>query len=96
MAIKYDAAKWYVYHLGFAADNYKDSVQLVKEAAFAKVFAAETAIDVARISMGVHGSYGLMRDYRISRIWSDVIFGPQVEGTVSLLKILGAGVILNS
>lgn len=95
MTIKYDTCKWYAYHLGWAADNYKDPVQLVKEAAFTKVFVTETAIDIARISMGIHGSYGLMKDYTIARIWGDVIIGPQVEGTVPLLKILGAGVVLN-
>lgn len=96
MAMKYDAAKWYAYHLGWAADNYKDPVQLIKEAAFTKVLIAETAIDIARISMGIHGSYGLMTDYKISRLWGNSIIGPQVEGTVPLLKLLGAGVLLNS
>jgi len=96
MAMKYDAAKLYTYHLGYAVDNIKDPMVLVKEAAFTKLYVVEAAVDIARISMGVHGSYGLMKDYKIARIWNDVIFGPQVEGTVNLLKILGAGVVLNS
>lgn len=96
MAIKYDAAKLYTYHLGYAVDNFKDPMLQVKEAAFTKLYVVETAVDIARISMGIHGSYGLMRDYKIARIWNDVIFGPQVEGTVNLLKVLGAGVVLNS
>jgi alkylation response protein AidB-like acyl-CoA dehydrogenase len=95
IAMKYDAAKWYTYHLGFAADHYKDPMQLVKEAALTKVYVAETAIDIARIAMGIHGSYGVMRDYKIARLWGDVILGPQVEGTAPLLKILAAGVILD-
>lgn len=94
MAIKYDCAKLYTYHFGYAVDNYKDPMLLLKEAAFTKLHVVETAVDIARISMGIHGSYGLMRDYKMARIWNDVIFGPQVEGTVNLLKILGAGVIL--
>jgi alkylation response protein AidB-like acyl-CoA dehydrogenase len=96
MAIKYDASKWYTYHFAYAVDHYKDPMLLLKEAAFTKLFVVETAVDIAQISMGVHGSYGLMKDYRIARIWNDVIFGPQVEGTVNVLKVLGAGVILNS
>lgn len=96
MAMKYDAIKWYAYHLGWAADNYKDSMQLVKEAAFTKVFAADTAIDIARIAMGIHGSYGLMKDYKISRLWGDVIMGPQVEGVAPMLKVMGTSVLLNS
>lgn len=94
MAMKYETAKWYSYHLGFAANTYKDPLQLVKEAALTKVYVAETAIDLARISMGIHGSYGLMRDYKIARIWDDAIIAPQVEGTAPLLKTLAAGIIL--
>lgn len=94
MAMKYETAKWYSYHLGFAANTYKNPLELVKEAALTKVYVAETAIDLARISMGIHGSYGLMRDYKIARIWDDVIMAPQVEGTAPLLKTLAAGIIL--
>lgn len=94
MAMKYEACRWYAYHLGWAADTFKDPWALVKEAALTKVQVAETAIDISRISMGIHASYGLMRDYKISRIWDDVIMGPQVEGTAPVLKILAAGIIL--
>ncbi len=95
MAMKYDAAKWYAYHLGFVADNTKDMMLLVKEAALCKVFVAEAAVDLARIAMNIHGSYGVMQDYKIARLWGDVIIGPQVEGTASLLKILAAGMIID-
>lgn len=94
MAMKYDACRWHAYHLGWAADNYTDQMELVKEAALSKVFISETAIDVCRIAMGIHGSYGLMRDYKISRIWGDTIMGPQVEGTAPVLKILASSVLL--
>jgi alkylation response protein AidB-like acyl-CoA dehydrogenase len=60
----------------------------------AKIFVTETAVDLARIAMGIHGSYGLMQEYKISQIWRDVIFGPQVEGVSHLLKALVAGEIL--
>lgn len=96
MTMKFDACRWYAYHLGYAADTYKDNLQLVKEAALTKVFVAETAIDITRISMQIHGSYGVMRDYKIARLWDDVIIGPQVEGTVPLLKILASGIILDN
>jgi alkylation response protein AidB-like acyl-CoA dehydrogenase len=94
MTMKMQASRLYAYHLGHAADHLKDPMELVKEAALAKVYVAETGIEVCKLAMGIHGSYGLQREYRISRLWSDVIFGPQVEGTAPLLKILAAGVIL--
>ncbi|MDI9466995.1 MAG: acyl-CoA dehydrogenase family protein, partial [Bacillota bacterium] len=55
---------------------------------------AETAVDICRISMGIHASYGLMRDYKIAQLWDDAIMGPQVEGTAPVLKILAAGILL--
>ena len=94
MAMKYDSCRWYAYHLGWAADTFKDAWQLVKEAALTKVLVAETAVDICRISMGIHASYGLMRDYKIAQLWDDAIMGPQVEGTAPVLKILAAGILL--
>ncbi len=96
MDMKYDAAKWHAYHLAWAADHLKDDLQQVKLAALAKVFVTETAVDIARISIGIVGSYGLMKDYKISRLWGDAIMGPQVEGTAPLLKVLAAGILLNN
>ncbi|MDR2503556.1 MAG: acyl-CoA dehydrogenase family protein [Deltaproteobacteria bacterium] len=94
MAMKYDASMLYVRHLAWVVDNVKDPMLQIKEAAFTKLFSVETAVDVCRISMSVHGSYGCMNDYKISRLWRDAILGPQVEGTVNMLKIMGASVIL--
>jgi alkylation response protein AidB-like acyl-CoA dehydrogenase len=88
IAMKYNAARWYAYHLGCAADSLKDPVELAKESALTKVFVAETAVDIVRIAMGIHGSYGVMKDYKVSRLWGDAIIGPQVEGTAPLLKVL--------
>ncbi|NPV90990.1 MAG: acyl-CoA dehydrogenase [Firmicutes bacterium] len=96
MAMKYNAARWYACHLGWAADNRQDPTELAKEAALTKVFVAETAIDIVRTAMGIHGSYGVMRDYKVSQLWNDAIIGPQVEGTAPLLKVLAANIIINS
>jgi alkylation response protein AidB-like acyl-CoA dehydrogenase len=94
MAMKYEAARWMTYRIGYLADHAKDKGDILKDSAMAKIFVTETAVDLARIAMGVHGSYGLMQEYKISQIWRDVIFGPQVEGVSHLLKVLVAGEIL--
>ncbi|MGE5453570.1 MAG: acyl-CoA dehydrogenase family protein [Methylocystaceae bacterium] len=96
IAIKYEAARWVAYRLGYLADNFKDPAQFAKEAAVAKTFVTETGVDVARLAIGVHGSYGLTADYKISRIWKDCIIGPQIEGVSAMQKIIIAGVVLNS
>jgi len=96
IAIKYEASRWMAYRLGYLADNFKDPVQFAKEAAVAKTFITETGVDIARLAMGVHGSYGLTADYKINRIWRDCIIGPQIEGVSSMQKVIVAGVVLNS
>jgi alkylation response protein AidB-like acyl-CoA dehydrogenase len=94
MAMKYEAARWMTYRIGYLADHAKDKGSILKDSAMAKIFVTETAVDLARIAMGIHGSYGLIQEYKISQIWRDVIFGPQVEGVSHLLKALVAGEIL--
>lgn len=94
LAEKYEAAKWLVYRLGFLADTMKDPVQFAKEAALAKDFVCEEMVNSSRICMNVHGSYGLMKDYKVERIYRDAIMGPQVEGVTHMQKMIVAGVIL--
>jgi alkylation response protein AidB-like acyl-CoA dehydrogenase len=92
--MKFNSAKWVAYHYAWALDNIKDDMELVKYAALAKVTVTETGVDLARIAMSITGSYGLMKDYKISRLWNDVIMGAQVEGTAPTLKVLAANAIL--
>ncbi len=94
IAEKYEAAKWLVYRLGFLADNMKDPMQFAKEAALVKDFVCEEMINTSRMCMNVHGSYGLMKDYKVERIYRDSIMGSQVEGVSDMQKMIIAGVIL--
>jgi len=94
IAMKYEAARWLTYRLGCLANNVKDFRQFAKEAALTKTFVCETMVDVARLAVGVHGSYGLMKDYKIESIYRDAIMGPQIEGVSDMQKIIIAGIIL--
>lgn len=96
MAMKYEAARWMTYRIGYLADQARNKGDILKDSAMAKIFVTEAAVDLARIAMSIHGSYGLMQEYKVSQIWRDVIFGPQVEGVSHLLKVLVAGEILKS
>ncbi|MGI6413156.1 MAG: acyl-CoA dehydrogenase family protein [Syntrophomonadaceae bacterium] len=94
IAEKYEACKWVVYRLGFLADTMKDPVQFAKESALTKDFVCETTIDLTRKAMNVHGSYGLMKDYKIESLWRDCIMGAQIEGVSDMQKIIVANYIL--
>ncbi len=47
------------------------------------------------MALDIHGSYGLMEDYKVARLYRDAIMGPQVEGVIDMQKLIVAGAILN-
>ncbi|HWP97990.1 MAG TPA: acyl-CoA dehydrogenase family protein [Syntrophomonadaceae bacterium] len=94
IAMLYESSRWIAYRLGWLANKPKSFKDFAHEAALAKVVVAENAVQAARIAMDIHGSYGLMVDYNISRIYRDAIMGPQVEGVIDMQKIIVAGDIL--
>ena len=95
LAIKYESARWLTYHLGYLANNIKNPAVFAKEAALVKTYICETAVDASRVAVDVHGSYGLMNDYKVTRLYRDAIMGPQVEGVGDMQKMIVAGVILS-
>ncbi|PKM76625.1 MAG: acyl-CoA dehydrogenase [Firmicutes bacterium HGW-Firmicutes-15] len=95
LAMKYEACRWLTYRLGCLANDAKDPVIFAKEAALTKTFVCETSVEAARIAVDVHGSYGLMTDYKVTRLYRDAIMGPQVEGVADMQKMIIAGVVLS-
>ncbi len=95
MAEKTEAARWLVYRLGYLAETMKDLRSFAKEAALTKSFVAEAAVDVSRLAMAVHGSYGLMDDYAVSRIYRDMIIAEQVEGVMDLQRVITGSLLLS-
>ncbi len=95
LAMKYEACRWLTYRLGCLANDAKDPIVFAKEAALTKTFVCETSVEAARIAVDVHGSYGLMTDYKVTRLYRDAIMGPQVEGVADMQKMIIAGVVLS-
>ncbi len=96
LAMKYESCRWLTYRLGYLANDAKNQAVFAKEAALTKTFVCETFADAVRIAVDVHGSYGLMADYKVSRLYRDAIMGPQVEGVADMQKMIVAGIVLNS
>lgn len=94
LAIKYETARWLTYRLGYLANNPKDPALFAKEAALTKTYVCETAVEAAKVAIDVHGSYGLMEDYKVARMYKDAIMGPQVEGVADMQKMIVAGIAL--
>lgn len=94
IASKYEASRWLTYRLGWLANNVRDPIGFAREAAMTKTFVGETVVDVVKDAMAIHGSYGLINDYKIAQLWRDCIVAPQIEGVTDVQKTIAASIML--
>ncbi len=86
MATKIEAARLLVYK---AADLKDRGIPKFSAASsISKYFAAEIAIDCARMGVQIHGGYGYTKDYPIERIYRDARILSIYEGTSEIQKIV--------
>jgi alkylation response protein AidB-like acyl-CoA dehydrogenase len=57
-------------------------------ASVAKVWASETASQIAHLAVQVHGGYGYMKEYPVERLFRDARLGEIGEGTSEIQRIL--------
>jgi hypothetical protein len=91
MATKIEASKLLVYHAAWLKDQGRS---INKEAAMAKLFASETAMDVTREAIQVHGGYGYVKDYDVERYFRDAKILEIGEGTSEIQRMIIAREIL--
>ncbi len=91
MATKIEAARLLTYQ---AADKKDQGLNFSKEAAMAKYFAAETAMDVAVKAIQLHGGYGYTKEYPVERLMRDAKITEIYEGTTEVQKMVIAGSIM--
>jgi alkylation response protein AidB-like acyl-CoA dehydrogenase len=93
--VKYETCRWLCYRLAQLANNIKDTRQFAFEAAVAKCYCGDTVVEAAKLACDIHGSYGVIKDYTIERIYRDAIIGPEIEGVSDIQRIIIAGNILD-
>ena len=91
MATKCEAAKLLVYA---AADAKKKKDVYSVEAAKAKLFAAEVAMDVTTKAVQLHGGYGYIREYEVERLMRDAKITEIYEGTSEVQRMVISGALL--
>lgn len=85
MATKVEAAKL----LTFQAARMKDVGQTVnKQAAMAKLYASEVAVEVANEAVQVFGGYGYTKDYPVEKFYRDAKLCTIGEGTSEIQKLV--------
>ena len=85
MATKVEAAKMLVYKAAMAKATQK--VYSV-EAAMAKLYAAEVAMEVTTKAVQLHGGYGYIREYDVERMMRDAKITEIYEGTSEVQRMV--------
>jgi butyryl-CoA dehydrogenase len=85
MATRIEAARQLILHAAALKDAGKPCL---KEAAMAKLFAAEIAERVCSDAIQIHGGYGYVSDFPVERIYRDVRVCQIYEGTSDIQRML--------
>ena len=91
MATRIEASRLLVYK---AADLKDKGLPYGKNAAMAKLFAAETAMHVTTKCVQLHGGYGYTRDYPVERMMRDAKITEIYEGTSEVQKMVIAASVI--
>ena len=91
MATKIEAAKWLTLHAAYLKDN---KLPYSKEAAMAKMFATDTAMEVTTEAVQILGGHGFLRDHPVERMMRDAKITQIYEGTNEVQKLVISGSIL--
>jgi len=83
MATKIEAGRQLNYH---CADLYNRGINCVKEVSMGKIFCGELAIEVAHHCVQLHGGYGYMDEYDVSRAYRDARLITIGGGTSEVMK----------
>jgi acyl-CoA dehydrogenase len=85
MAMKIKAARLLVWESAWRVDRGERNT---KEAAFAKAFGADTAMEVALNAVQVFGGYGFSREYPVEKLMRDAKVFQIYEGTSQIQRLI--------
>lgn len=90
-ATRIEAARLLTYRAAWLKD---DGVRTTRESSMAKLFASETAVDVADDCVQIHGGYGFVKDYPAEKFFRDVKLLTIGEGTSEIQRLVIARQLL--
>jgi butyryl-CoA dehydrogenase len=91
MQTRTDAARLLVYRAACSKDS---KLPYAAEAAMAKLFASETAMDVTTRAVQLHGGYGYTREYPVERMMRDAKITEIYEGTSEVQRMVISAAML--
>ena len=85
MACAVEAARLLVWQAGWTIDQGRRNTQ---QAAYAKLFAADTAVKVATDAVQVFGGYGFNKEYPVEKLYRDAKIYQIYEGTSQIQRLI--------
>jgi short/branched chain acyl-CoA dehydrogenase len=85
MALEIELARNFLYKVCWMRDNDRP---ITREAAMAKLFCSEVMHRCVHHAVQLHGGYGLMKDFRVERLYRDQRLLEIGEGTSEVLRIV--------
>jgi alkylation response protein AidB-like acyl-CoA dehydrogenase len=83
-----NAARGLLYKVGLLIDEGVEGTELTKASAEAKLFCADTAMEVTTEAVQVLGGYGYMREYPVERMMRDAKITQIYEGTSEIQRLV--------
>jgi alkylation response protein AidB-like acyl-CoA dehydrogenase len=71
-----------------AADRLVRGAEFKRQAAIAKLFGSETAVENAREATQIHGGYGFINETPVARFWRDAKVLEIGEGTSEVQRMI--------
>ncbi|WP_371364468.1 Acyl-CoA dehydrogenase, short-chain specific [Sporomusa rhizae] len=91
MATKVEAARLMVYRAAYTKDQ---GLPYSKEAAMAKMYASDAAMDVTTDAVQIFGGYGYSREYPVERLMRNAKITQIYEGTNQVQRMVVSGALL--
>lgn len=92
LEVKVEASRLLVYKAAWRESNH---LPYSVDAARAKLFASETAMEVTTKAVQLHGGYGYTREYPVERMMRDAKITEIYEGTSEVQRMVIAGSLLS-
>ncbi|MCK4792866.1 MAG: acyl-CoA dehydrogenase, partial [Desulfobacteraceae bacterium] len=85
LVTRVEGARLLTYRSAYLKDQ---GIAHTKEAAMAKLYASEVAVDATRIGLQIHGGYGYTKAYPIERYYRDAKACEIYEGTSEIQRLV--------
>ncbi len=91
MEVKIQASRQLIYHAAWMKDQ---GLDVIKDAAIAKLFSSEAAMEITNEAIQILGGYGYIKEYDVERFFRDAKILTIGEGTSEVQRIVIAREIL--